>query len=50
MDRQDSALARLLTELRAHHGRVAGDLRDSMASIVSEFSLDKGDSALLISH
>jgi hypothetical protein len=46
LDRQDSALARLLTELRTHHGRVAGDLKDSMASIVSEFSLDKGDSAL----
>jgi hypothetical protein len=46
LDKQDSALARLLTELRTHHGRVAGDLKDSMASIVSEFSLDKGDSAL----
>ena len=46
LDRQDSALARLLTELRTHHGRVAGDLKDSMTSIVSEFSLDKGDSAL----
>jgi hypothetical protein len=46
LDRQDSALARLLTELRTHHGRVTGDLKDSMASIVSEFSLDKGDSAL----
>jgi hypothetical protein len=46
LDRQDSALARLLTELRTHHGRVAGDLKDSMAAIVSEFSLDKGDSAL----
>jgi hypothetical protein len=46
LDRQDSALARLLTELRTHHGRVAGDLKDSMATIVSEFSLDKGDSAL----
>jgi hypothetical protein len=42
LDRQDSALARLLTELRTHHGRVAGDLKDTMASIVSEFSLDKG--------
>jgi hypothetical protein len=46
LDRQDSALARLLTELRTHHGPVAGDLKDSMASIVSEFSLDKEDSAL----
>jgi hypothetical protein len=46
LDRQDSALTRLLTELRTHHGRVAGDLKDSMAAIVSEFSLDKGDSAL----
>ena len=46
LDRQDSALARLLTELRTHHGGVAGDLKDSIASIVSEFSLDKGDSAL----
>jgi hypothetical protein len=46
LDRQDSALARLLAELRTHHGRVAGDLKGSIASIVSEFSLDKGDSAL----
>jgi len=46
LDRQDSALARLLTELRTYHGGVAGDLKDSIASIVSEFSLDKGDSAL----
>ena len=46
LDRQDSALARLLTELRTHHGRVAGEFKDSMASIVSEFSLDKADSAL----
>jgi hypothetical protein len=46
LDKQDSAMARLLTELRTHHGRVAGDLKDSMASIVNEFSLDKGDSAL----
>jgi hypothetical protein len=46
LDRQDSALARLLTELRAHHGRVASDLKDSMVSIVSEFSLDKEESAL----
>ena len=46
LDRQDSALDRLLTELRTYHGGVAGDLKDSIASIVSEFSLDKGDSAL----
>src|SRR6516162_1801334 len=29
LDRQDSALARLLTELRTHHGRVAGEFKDS---------------------
>jgi hypothetical protein len=46
LDRQDSALSRLLSELTAHHGRITGDLKESIAAIVSEFSLDKDDSAL----
>jgi hypothetical protein len=46
LDRQDSALSRLLSELTTHHGRIAGDLKDSIAAVVDEFSLDKEDSAL----
>jgi hypothetical protein len=46
LDRQDSALSRLVSELKTHHGRVAGDLKDSIAAVVDEFSLDKEDSAL----
>jgi len=46
LDKQDSALSRLLSELTTHHGRITGDLKESIAAIVGEFSLDKEDSAL----
>jgi hypothetical protein len=46
LDKQDSALSRLRSELTAHHGRFTNDLKESIATVVGEFSLDKDDSAL----
>ena len=46
LDNRDSALSRLVSELRAHHGRVTDDLKESIHTVVNEFSLDKDDSAL----
>jgi hypothetical protein len=46
LDKSDSAISRLLTELKTDHGRVTGDLKETIAAIAGEFSLDKQDSAL----
>lgn len=46
LDHQDSALARLVRELKARHGELTGDLAKQIESVVNEFSLDNDDSAL----
>lgn len=46
LDNPDSALARLVRELKARHGELTGDLARQIESVVGEFSLDKEDSAL----
>ena len=46
LDRADSALSRLVAELKAHHGDFERQIGDRVASVVDEFSLDRQDSAL----
>ena len=46
LDNPDSALARLVRELKARHGELTGDLARQLEAVVGEFSLDKDDSAL----
>lgn len=46
LDNDDSALARLVRELKARHGELTGDLAKQIQSVVNEFSLDNDDSAL----
>ena len=46
LDRTDSALSRLVRELKARHGDLERNLGERVASVVGEFSLDNKDSAL----
>lgn len=46
LDRPDSALSRLVRELKDRHGDLERNLGEKVASVVSEFSLDDEDSAL----
>ena len=46
LDNGDSALNRLVSELRKNHGDVGKALEDRIDAVVGEFSLDKKDSAL----
>jgi len=46
LDHPDSALARLVRELKARHGELTGDLARQIELVVGEFSLDRDDSAL----
>lgn len=46
LDRSESALSRLVRELNDSHGKLTGNLQESIQSVVGEFSLDKEDSAL----
>jgi len=46
LDREGSALSRLVRELQSRHGDLERHLSDRVASVVAEFSLDNADSAL----
>ena len=46
LDQPDSALSRLLRELREGHGEMSRDIRGTVEKVVGEFSLDRKDSAL----
>ena len=46
LDRSDSALSRLVRELKERHGDLERNLGERVASVVGEFSLDNKDSAL----
>ena len=46
LDNGDSALARLVSELRTSHGDAGKALEDRIGSVIGEFSLDRQDSAL----
>lgn len=46
LDNGDSALNRLVRELKESHGRLTGNLQESIKAVVSEFSLDNEESAL----
>lgn len=46
LDRPDSALSRLVRELKDRHGDLERNLGDKVASVVGEFSLDDENSAL----
>lgn len=46
LDRPDSALSRLVRELKDRHGDLERNLGERVASVVGEFSLDNKDSAL----
>ena len=46
LDRADSALSRLVRELRGHHGELSRDLKGQVDAVVREFSLDKPDSVM----
>jgi hypothetical protein len=46
LDQSDSALSRLVRELRAHHGDLSRDLKGQVDAVVREFSLDKPDSVM----
>ncbi len=46
LDRADSALSRLVRELKDRHGDLERKLGDRVGSVVGEFSLDNKDSAL----
>lgn len=46
LDQPDSALTRLVREIKATHGDVATALATRLNAVVDEFSLDKQDSAL----
>ncbi len=46
LDRPESALRRLVTELQSRHGDLERSIAQRVAVVVDEFSLDKEDSAL----
>jgi len=46
LDNSDSALNRLVRELNESHGKLTGNLQESIKAVVSEFSLDNEESAL----
>jgi hypothetical protein len=46
LDQKDSALSRLVTEVRESQSAMREDLRGQVETVVGEFSLDKPDSAL----
>ena len=46
LDRADSALSRLMRELKERHGDLEKNLGERVSSVVAEFSLDDEDSAL----
>lgn len=46
LDNNESALNRLVRELNDNHGKLTGNLQDSIKEVVSEFSLDNDESAL----
>ncbi len=46
LDHGDSALSRLVRELRAHHGDLSRDLKGQVEAVVREFSLDKPGSVM----
>jgi hypothetical protein len=46
LDRSDSALSRLVRELKDRHGDLERNLGERVTSVVGEFSLDNKDSAL----
>ena len=46
LDNGDSALSRLVAEVRKSHGDVGKALEERIGSVVGEFSLDRDDSAL----
>lgn len=46
LDQADSALSRLVRELRGHHGELSRDLKGQVDAVVREFSLDKPDSVM----
>jgi hypothetical protein len=46
LDHGDSALSRLVRELRAHQGDLSRDLKGQVEAVVREFSLDKPDSVM----
>lgn len=46
LDRADSALSRLVRELREGHGEMSRDIRGTVDKVINEFSLDRDDSAL----
>jgi hypothetical protein len=46
LDDKDSALSRLITELKGMQGGLQADVREQVEKVVKEFSLDKQDSAL----
>ena len=46
LDRDESALSRLVKELKLNHGDVSRALTERKTEVVGEFSLDKPDSAL----
>ena len=46
LDRADSALSRLVRELKDRHGDLERHFGERVASVIGEFSLDNKDSAL----
>jgi hypothetical protein len=46
LDNDEGALVRLLGELKDRHGELQGWMRDQVASVVGEFSMDKEGSAM----
>lgn len=46
LDQNDSALSRLVRELRSHQGDLSRDLKGQVDAVVREFSLDKPDSVM----
>jgi hypothetical protein len=46
LDHGDSALSRLVRELRTHQGDLSRDLKGQVDAVVREFSLDKPDSVM----
>lgn len=46
LDRSDSALSRMVSEMKQKHGELSNGLTEKVNEVVAEFSLDKPDSAL----
>jgi hypothetical protein len=46
LDRKDSALSRLVDEIKARQGELGADVKGRIEAVVKEFSLDQDDSAL----